>query len=104
MSNHHLNNTGQSVICTAPPSAQCHRRPACDAETWNNTGCNDHGGLHPVGDSPDCWQSEYLNALDLSETYGDWDCEPVLLPNAAIDVKFVGVDEGCCWEYAEVAA
>lgn len=103
MSDHHLSETGLTVVCTAPPSAYCRRQPSCDAEYWNEDGCVEHFGEHKVADSAECWQAHWLHGTHLSETFGDWDATPDLIPLAPIDIDFIGVDEGCSWDWAKEA-
>lgn len=99
---HHFNSVGTAVVCTAPEDADCRKRSHCDSEGWHfDTGCTEHDGKHPALPGSDCWMTEYINAIEITETYEDYENPPEIIPGAAIDLEFIGRDEGCCWSYAE---
>lgn len=100
---HRFNANGTAVICTAPADADCRKRTHCDSEGWRfDTGCTEHEGKHPAVPGSECWMTEYINAIELTETFEDYENPPEIVPGAAINLEFIGMDEGCCWTYAVV--
>lgn len=99
---HHINDSGTAVVCAAPEDADCRKRSNCESEGWHfDTGCTEHDGKHPALPGSDCWMSEYINSIELTETFEDYENPPEIISGAAIDLEFIGMDEGCCWAYIE---
>ena len=89
-------------VCVAEPTAKCRNYPGCECESW---GESLHGDppTEGHGDQPqdECWIKPWLDAVDLSESYG---VGFLFLNNSEFPDGPVAVEWFCdhlTWRYAD---
>ena len=100
MSNHHISEDGKTIICTAPPEAECRTRPNCDSEEWSENGCFEHRPGHMPVTGQRCYKAECVNESDMKVTFFGLQHWGMIPSGAPVDID-CDVEDGCSWALIE---